>query len=40
MEYGFDAPIGGPMATPERLAALVRGDVEMGFGVWRCYSRW
>ena len=33
MKFGFDAPIGGPDATPERLARLVRHGEEMGFDI-------
>ncbi|MDA1347905.1 MAG: hypothetical protein O3A47_03440 [Chloroflexi bacterium] len=33
MKFGFEAPIGGPDATPERLTRLVRHGEEMGFEI-------
>ena len=33
MEYGFNVPSGGPLATPDAIAALARRGEELGFGL-------
>ena len=33
MEYGFNVPTGGPLATPESIAALARRGEELGFAL-------
>ncbi|MFQ5933315.1 MAG: LLM class F420-dependent oxidoreductase [Dehalococcoidia bacterium] len=33
MEFGFDIPSGGPMATPENIAMLARKGEELGFDI-------
>ena len=33
MEYGFGTPTRGPLATPDKLAALAQGGEQMGFDI-------